>query len=121
MRCRAWRPFRLGAVAAAGAAVLAAAIPGPAAARTYVVPIRNMAFGSVPADLRVGDTIEWVNEDIFRHTVTATDKSFDLDLAPKAHATITIGKPGPIGIYCRYHPGMKIRIVARPARPRGGR
>ncbi|HEU4961549.1 MAG TPA: cupredoxin domain-containing protein [Sphingomonas sp.] len=108
----AWRAVRLGAIAAAGAAL--AAVPAAAAAKAYVVPIRNMAFGPVPSDLRVGDTIEWINDDIFQHTVTATDKSFDLDLAPKAHATIAIRKPGTIYIYCRYHPGMKARIVARP-------
>lgn len=110
------RAFHIGAIIVAGAFL--AAVPGSAAARTYVVSIRNMAFGPVPSDLRAGDTIEWINDDIFKHSVTATDKSFDLDLAPKAHGTITIRKPGTIHIYCRYHPGMKARIVARAQRHR---
>lgn len=73
-----------------------------------------MAFGPVPADLRVGDTIEWVNNDIFLHSATARDKSFDVDLKPKAHVRIVLKKAGRIAFYCRYHPGMTgILVVSK--------
>ncbi len=92
------------AIALAGA-VLAAA-PVLAAPKVYTVSIKDMAFGAPPSGLHVGDTIEWVNNDIFRHSVTAKDKSFDLDLAPQAHGRVTLKKPGSVSFYCRYHPGM---------------
>ena len=62
--------------------------------------------GPVPARLRVGDTIEWVNADIFRHTATAKNGAFDVDLAPKARARTVFNKPFSTGFYCRFHPGM---------------
>ena len=30
------------------------------------------------------DTVEWVNQDIFVHSATADDGSFDVELAPEA-------------------------------------
>ena len=65
-----------------------------------------MTFGAVPAGLRVGDVIEWVNNDIFVHSVTARDKSFDLELKPKARVRMVLKRPGTVAFYCRYHPGM---------------
>lgn len=93
-------------VALAGAALVAVPAPSRAKGKVYTVEIRDMAFGPVPKSLRVGDTIEWVNADIFRHTATAKTSAFDVDLAPKARARTTFNKPFATGFYCRFHPGM---------------
>lgn len=95
--------------------VLAAALAGapPAAARTFTIVIDHLAFGPPPAALRVGDTVEWVNQDLFRHTATARDGGFDFDLPPKARARMTIRRPGVVNVYCRYHPGMTQRLAIR--------
>jgi plastocyanin len=77
-----------------------------AAPRTHVVVIDKMKFGPVPAGIRAGDTILWVNRDIFRHTATARNGSFSIDLAPKAQGRTIVAKPGQIAFYCKYHPGM---------------
>ncbi len=34
----------------------------------------------IPKDLRVGDTVMWVNKDMMPHTATARDKSFNVEL-----------------------------------------
>lgn len=81
--------------------------PASAASRTYTVVIDKMAFGTVPAGLRVGDRIFWVNRDMFRHTATAKDGSFDVDLQPGKSATVTIREAGPLSVSCRYHPAMR--------------
>ncbi len=82
--------------------------PAPvfAAGKVYTVVMKSMAFGPTPPALRVGDTIEWVNHDIFRHTATAADKRFDVDLAPNARARTVLRKAGLVRFSCRYHPGM---------------
>jgi plastocyanin len=99
-------------LALVGAAFVAA--PAWATPRVYIVTIHDMAFGPVPASLRVGDVVEWVNADIFRHTATARDGSFDVDLAPKARVRTTLTKAGVAAFYCRYHPGMTGRFqIAR--------
>jgi plastocyanin len=70
-----------------------------------------MAFGSVPAGLRIGDAIEWVNDDIFQHTATARDGSFDVILPPQSRVRTVLRRAGQIPFYCRYHPGMTGRLT----------
>ena len=73
-----------------------------------------MKFGPVPARLRVGDQIVWANHDFFRHTATASDHSFDVDLVPGKSARIVLRKAGAIAFSCKFHPGMKgVLTVAR--------
>jgi plastocyanin len=82
------------------------------------VVIRQMAFGLTPSGLHVGDVVEWVNDDIFQHTATARDGSFDLVLRPKARAQTLLRKPGTIQVYCRFHPGMTLALNVAPASKR---
>lgn len=90
-----------------------AAIARPPAHGThdYTIVIDKMQFGAVPAGLRVGDSILWVNRDLFRHTATAADRSFDIDLPPGKSAKTTLRKPGTIAVSCKFHPGMKARLI----------
>lgn len=103
------------------AVVLAAAVPlaGAAAApaggpRVHVVVIDKMTFGAAPAGLRAGDTVRWVNRDIFRHTATARDGSFNVDLMPGKSADVVLKRPGTLAFHCIFHPGMRGQLaVAR--------
>ena len=81
--------------------------PAMAAPRTHVVVIDKMKFGAMPAGVRAGDRITWVNRDMFKHTATAKDGGFDVDLPAGAKATVVVRKAGAISVTCRYHPGMK--------------
>jgi plastocyanin len=98
---------RLSLYAASAGALLLTASPGAAAPREYVVVIDKMKFGPVASTLRKGDAIVWVNRDIFRHTVTAANHSFDVDLPPGAKVRIVLKSTGSIPFLCRYHPGMR--------------
>ncbi|UWU19047.1 amicyanin (plasmid) [Rhizobium sullae] len=83
----------------------------PAAlAAEYQITIANMGFGAPAGSLHVGDVIIWRNDDIFRHTATARDKSFDVDLPPKSERRITVRQRGVIDFYCRFHPAMVGRL-----------
>lgn len=97
----------------AGASFAALPAVGAAPPRVHVVALKDMAFGPLPQDLRVGDVIEWVNADIFQHTATARDRSFDVELKPKARARTVLRKPGVLAVYCRYHPGMTAKAQVR--------
>ena len=88
------------------AALLQAMPLAAAAPRTHVVVIDKMKFGAVPATLRAGDTIVWDNRDVFKHTATARDGSFNVDLPPNAKARTVIRSAGAVPFYCIYHPGM---------------
>jgi plastocyanin len=92
---------------AAAALVLLPASAAAAAPRVHTVVIDKMKFGPAPARLRSGDTIIWVNKDMFKHTATARDKSFSVDLPPGTSGKTMIRRSGTIAFYCIYHPGMK--------------
>lgn len=82
--------------------------------KTHVVEISNLAYGPAPRDLHVNDIVEWRNSDIFRHTATAPDGSFDLDLPPGAAIAAVMRKAGGLDYFCRFHPGMKGRLEVAP-------
>jgi len=106
------RPRRMTLCAAVAGALLPVAPPVPAAAATHVVVIDQMKYGPIPL-LSVGDTILFVNKDMFRHTVTASNNSFNIDLMPGARGGLRINSAGHASFYCKYHPGMRGSMIAR--------
>jgi plastocyanin len=98
---------RLPLCAAGVGALLLVASPAAAASRTYTVVMDKMKFGPVPAQLHKGDVIVWVNRDMLRHTATAVNHSFDIDLPAGKKASMVVKSTGTIPFVCRYHPGMR--------------
>lgn len=105
-------PRRMTLCAAVAGALLPVAAPVPAAAAIRVVLIDQMKYGPVPP-LEVGDEVVFVNKDMFRHTITATNNSFNLDLMPGARGALRINSAGRAAFYCKYHPGMRGSMSAR--------
>lgn len=103
---------RLKLYAAAAGALLLVSPPGLAAAATHVVVIDQMKYAPVPP-LKVGDTVVFVNKDMFRHTVTASNNSFNIDLMPGARGSLHINSAGHASFYCKYHPGMRGSMDAK--------
>jgi uncharacterized membrane protein len=67
-----------------------------------------------PAELTVhpGETVEFKNEDIVAHTVTADDGSFDSGLIqPGSSWKMTVQKAGTIAYHCTPHPNMKAVLI----------
>ena len=87
--------------------LLLIASPVAAAQRTYTVVIEKVKFGPLPPELHKGDAIVWVNRDFLRHSATASDHSFDADLAAGAKVKTVLNKSGASAFVCRYHPGMR--------------
>jgi plastocyanin len=93
--------------AASIGALLPGASPAAAVPRTYTIVIDKMRFGPLPVQLHRGDSIVWVNRDFLRHSATAADHSFDVDLPANAKGKMVLKKNGAIPFTCRYHPGMR--------------
>lgn len=89
----------------------AAALSLAAAPKVHTVVMDKMKFGAVPKGIRAGDTILWVNRDIFRHTATARDGSFAIDLPAGKSGRTVVKRAGTIPFYCKYHPGMKGQLA----------
>jgi plastocyanin len=80
--------------------------------KVVTVHINGADYGKLPTGLKVGDTINWVNDDTVAHTVTARDHSFDLHLNPGQSAKLTLQKDGQIPIFCIYHSTMRGVLTA---------
>ncbi|HXS49936.1 MAG TPA: hypothetical protein VN713_07395 [Sphingomicrobium sp.] len=105
-------PRRSPLCAAVVGALLSVGLASPAAAATHVVVIDQMKYAPVPP-LKVGDVVTFVNKDMFRHTVTASNNSFNLDLMPGASGSLHINSAGHAVFYCKYHPGMRGTMDAK--------
>jgi plastocyanin len=94
--------------------VLLASPSFAAGPRVHRIEIDNLAFGPAPGELHVNDIVEWTNSDILRHTATATDGSFDVDLPAGATGRTIMKRAGGVNYVCRFHPGMKGRLEVAP-------
>ena len=118
MTIGATRTIRTGALVM-GLLLLSCSRSGPIGApqpQTYTVVIEGMRFE--PADLTVdpGDTIVWMNKDMFAHTATA-DGGFDSRTIDAGGSwRLTLQTPGDVPYICSLHPTMKAMVrVRRPA------
>lgn len=83
-------------------------------AETIQITIDKLVFAPADVTAKVGDTVEWVNNDILAHTATATNKDWDVMIAPKKSGTLVLRKVGAFDYFCKYHPNMKGRITVAP-------
>lgn len=96
------------------AALLMAGMSVSAQAATIQITMENLVFSPAEASAKVGDTIEWINKDIFAHTATARNGDFDVTMPPKKTVTSVVKKAGAIEYYCRFHPNMKATLTVAP-------
>lgn len=96
------------------AAALSLGISVSAQAATIEISMENLVIAPAQATARVGDTIEWVNKDIFAHTATARNGDFDVTLPPKKTGSLVLKKAGTVDYYCRFHPNMKATLTVSP-------
>jgi len=102
------RQILLGGVAAA----LAASTRARAHNGTVHVTIENLAFVPAEIEVKVGNTIEWVNKDPIAHTATVNG-GWEVMIPPGAAATRVVEASDGVEYYCRFHPNMTGRIVVR--------
>lgn len=107
--------MRAALLVAPAAALLSFVPPAAAAPRTHIVVIDKMKFVGMPAGVKVGDSIVWMNRDVVRHTASAANGAFDVDLKAGEKKRATVGKAGTTAIICKFHPGMRaaLRVAAR--------
>lgn len=85
----------------------------PAQAETIDVTIDKLVFSPATVEAKVGDTIKWVNRDLFAHTATVKG-GWEVMIPPKKSARLTLKAAGPVDYFCRFHPNMKGRLVVAP-------
>ncbi len=101
---------------AACAAVLALAL-GNVQAAEQVVAQKGKAFSTKKLNVKVGDSVKFVNEDPFSHNVfsLSATKSFDLGTYPQGGAkSVTFDKAGTVEVECAIHPDMSMVVEVGP-------
>ena len=81
---------------------------------TIQITMENLVISPAEASAKVGDTVEWINKDIFAHTATARNGDWDVALPPKKTGTFVLKKAGTVEYYCRFHPNMKATLTIAP-------
>lgn len=92
-------------------AVVSAESASAAAPATLQIVIDQFAFARPTVSATVGDTIEWVNNDIVDHSSTDRKKAWDVTMAPGKTARVVMKAAGTFEYYCRFHPNMTGRLV----------
>jgi plastocyanin len=113
--------YRLAALALCGAAGIQCA-----GAAEHRVVIEGMAFTPRVVKARPGDTITWVNKDLFDHNVTAAAAGIRSgDFKPGQTWRFTVRAGTSIDYLCTLHPTMTGRIQVEAPLPKltmaGGR
>jgi plastocyanin len=101
------RPFRIATFVIA----IAALAPSVAQATSQVVVIKNFAFMPTPATINVGESVTWLNNDLFNHTVTSDTGAFDKPVAAGGNVTVSFAVAGTYAYHCSIHPTMQGTIV----------
>jgi plastocyanin len=108
----------------------ASALASDAAAADHRVVIDGMAFTPKVVSARPGDTITWVNTDMFVHNVTAAGTGIESgiksgDLAPGKTWRHTVRQGEAFDYLCTLHPVMtgrvevqEVKAALKPARRR---
>jgi plastocyanin len=95
-------------------ALTMAAVCCSARAETIPVTIKGLVFLPAQTHAKVGDTIEWINQDFVVHTATARNGDWDVVIAAHKSARQILTKAGTIEYYCRFHPNMKATVTIVP-------
>lgn len=114
-RARDRRLYFAGCLLVLGALLGAFLVP-PAHAEptTHTVTIEGMRFSPDTLEVRVGDTVRWVNKDIVPHNATATDRGFESpELASGASWQFKAAQKGSFPYFCTLHPPMKATLVVK--------
>ena len=111
--------FPIAALAAIGVMVFASAVASPQpndlSPQRHVVEIRGMAFDPAVLEVRRGDTVVWINQDIVPHTATATGRS-GWNTGPRLQGESGRYVPrrkGEDHYSCTLHPTMLGKLIIR--------
>ena len=81
----------------------------------HLIEITGFSFKPARLEVRPGDTITWINNDIVPHTATARDGSWDTGSIGKGQKrSLTVRADMSPNYFCRFHPAMKAGITVQP-------
>lgn len=99
-------------VGCSGSSVTGNAIPTSAASVVTQVSMRNLQFDPVTIEIKIGDMVEWKNDDIVVHT--ATSALFDSGTIASGQSwRHSFTNAGEFAYACTFHPQMKGVVIVK--------
>jgi plastocyanin len=83
------------------------------AGEKHVVTQKGKSFSVTELKVKVGDTVEFKNDDDVSHNVFSVSKSqpFNTKMqTPGTDAAVTFTSEGTVEVRCAIHPGMKLKV-----------
>lgn len=78
------------------------------------VAIRSFAFDPKNAEISLGDTVEWVNNDAFTHSAVSDGGRFDTgNISAEQRRTFVPRTKGTFAYHCFWHYAMRGTIVVK--------
>lgn len=97
-------------IIALGTLVLSSSAVGVASVKAQqadtTVTIKDFMYNPADVAAKVGQPVTITNNDGFAHTVTAKDKTFDVDVPANGSVTLMVPRAGSFPYTCTYHPGQ---------------
>jgi plastocyanin len=94
-------------MAAAGALWVAASSAAADAPAKHTVTIADMRYEPAVLTVKKGDSVTFVNKDIFPHTATAAGQFDSRAIEPQRKWTFRATRAGEFAYICTLHPNMK--------------
>ena len=79
--------------------------------QSYTVLIESNKFKPSVLEIRVGDTVTWINKDSAKHTITFEDVRVNQILTKGAQVSYTFKEKEEARYFCKFHPGMQGSVV----------
>jgi plastocyanin len=106
--------LRTAAAALSWALLTSLTMAAHAEAATHTVVMEGVAFKPETLTVQRGDTVVWINKDLFPHTATAQDRTFDSrEIAPDNSWKLTPARNGTFAYICTLHPTMKGTLIVK--------
>jgi plastocyanin len=85
---------------------------GPDKLRIHVIEIKSFAFSPARATIKLGETVQWKNEDLAPHTATADGGAWSTETLKNEEVGEFVPKSaGSFTYHCKFHPAMTAVIV----------
>ena len=97
---------RMWILAAVVSVMLVPAFGSASAPKVFQIVIDKATFSATPPGIKVGDTIEWINNDIFDHTATSKSGGWDVVIPAGKRSRVVMKTAGLFDYLCKYHPNM---------------
>jgi len=108
------RTVLIGSVAAYAVTGLSLASATTQTPTKHTVVIKKFKFTPDRITVRIGDTVEWINQDIVPHTATADAGDWDTEKLKKGESNSVEVAANMTGSYfCVFHPKMKGEITIK--------